>query len=142
MALDFYNDSNTLASISSGEIRESMNATVGSISETKIYIRNDDTGTYYTNISVAINQDTGTFGASGFSIKLYYGSRQPTEAEWDAAPVNTAINIPDIGVLTAGDDTTFHPFWIRCFCPAGFSLSQLRTDISFVCTFQDHVVVP
>ncbi len=142
MALDFYDDSNALANIGSGEIRESMNATVGSISETKIYIRNDNTGRYYTNISVAVNQDTGTFGASGFSIKLYYGSRQPTEAEWDAAPVNTPIIIPDIGTLAVGDDTTFHPFWIRAFCPAGFSLSQLRSDISFVCTFKEDNVVP
>jgi hypothetical protein len=135
MALAYYDETQTV--ISGSEIRDSFSATTGSIVERKLHIRNDDPLLYYTNISVAINQDTGTFGSSGFSIKLSYGSRQPTEAEWDAIPQNTAINLPDIGASGAADTSTYEAFWVRSFCPAGFSLSRLRSDIQFVCTFQD-----
>ena len=52
MAIDFYDENQV--SISSSAIRDSFNATVGSIVERKLHIRNDDTSLYYTNISVSV----------------------------------------------------------------------------------------
>ena len=96
---------------------------LGEIVEIKLFVRNDDSTEYYTNIVVTpvsktVPDDTiGT--ASGHGVKLSAGSTQPTEAEWEAIDYGDAITLSDIGSLGAGDDSTYLGFWYRVEVPAG-----------------------
>lgn len=126
MSLQFYDDAQ--AFWAGGIMRKSFNATTGSVVEQLLHIRNDNNAVYYTNIVVSVNENTGLYGTSGFSIKMLSGSRQPTEAEW--ASGTSSLNLADIGAAGAGDNTTYLPFWVRMYCPAGFTLAQTRDDFS------------
>lgn len=104
---------------------------LGGVFEEKVYLRNDDPSVYYTNIvasiEVAAYQDTGETGTTGWGVKLMYGERRPTEAEWDAVRPSEPIVIPDIGTTALADTFTYHPIWIRIFCP-GNEPAQIREN--------------
>lgn len=106
---------------------------IGGVYEDLIYIKNDNSGKYYVNVTVSpvFNGvvDAGNFGDTGFSIKYSYGARRPTEQEWNTIIPGAAVAIPDIGSTSAADTTTYHPIWVRMFVPGGVS-AQVKTNIS------------
>lgn len=126
MALAFYDDTPVLFSTA---LRTFHDGHLGGSSETLVYIRNGDASKYYTNIVVSYEApdpgDIGEFGDTGWGVKLAYGQRRPTEAEWDQVTPGESISIVDIGAFGAADTSTYHPVWIRVFCP-GDSPAQLR----------------
>lgn len=105
----------------------------GSSHEELIYIRNFDASKYYTDIVlqpelVGAYADLGEWGTTGWAIKTMYGSRQPTEDEWDALEPSEAIALPDIGTTEAADTFTNHPVWVRVYCP-GREAAQIRKNM-------------
>lgn len=132
MALAFYDDDDTTPVIyTTDPLRSFHHGQLGSIHEEMINIRNADAGTYYTNVSLAFQvktyNDFGELGISGWSVKLMYGARRPTEAEWDLIASGATIQLPDIGTTGGADITTYHPVWIRIYSPGG-ELAQIRDN--------------
>jgi hypothetical protein len=143
MALAFYDSSQTLID-ASNPIRTSHNGFVGESDEVLFHIRNDSTDRYYEEISVEI-EDLEGYGTTpeyehkGWSFKLLYGSRRPTEKEWDMATSMAPLLVPDLGDDTGGDDTTYLPIWLRIYVPGG-TRAQYRPDYSLKITAIEKVV--
>lgn len=129
MALSFYDDTQTLFGVS--PLRTFHDGHLGGSHEKLIYLRNADVAKYYTNITVHLSVDTyedlGVLGTTGWGVKFVYGQRQPTEGEWDQVRAGDAIAIPDIGSTTLADTSTYHPIWVRVFCP-GETAAQIREN--------------
>lgn len=129
MGLAFYDDSKTLFGVS--PLRTFHDGHLGGSQEKLIYLRNDDSAKYYTNITVHLEvdsyEDFGPFGTTGWGVKYIYGERRPTEAEWDEVRAGDAIAIPDIGDTSLADTFTYHPIWVRVYCPGG-EPAQIREN--------------
>lgn len=118
MSLAFYDDAFVALTL----LRTDHDGHLGGISETLVYLRNDDNTRYYTSISASLVDASLT---SGWTCKLAYGTRQPTEREWDDIDVNQSLSLPDLGDTAAGDSGTYLPVWVRVYCPGGES-AQIR----------------
>jgi hypothetical protein len=129
MALAFYDDQKVAFGALS--LRTFHDGHLGGSYESLVYLRNSDSGKYYTNLSVHLEidsyEDIGEFGTSGWAVKYIYGERRPTEDEWDRVRSGDAIAIPDIGNTLAADTFTYHPVWVRVFCP-GLEPAQIRDN--------------
>lgn len=128
MGLSFYNSSK----VAFGEtdvLRSFHDGHLGASWEDLIYIRNDDSARYFTNLVLrytATNYDDyGEFGSTGWGVKFMYGQRRPTEAEWDLVRSGDPLVLPDIGDTSAADTHTYHPIWVRVICPGG-QAAQIR----------------
>lgn len=124
-------------------LRTVHNGQPGGACEKLIFIRNDDSSNYYTDMVLSyennIADDYGVLGSTGWSVKFLYGRRQPTEEEWDVVTADSAIRIPDIGNSLAADTSTFHPVWIRVYCPGG-SPAQIREGQRIKLSFSEKKV--
>ena len=142
MGLALY-DSEFNAYGDSDEFRTFHDGQLGGAYEKVFYLRNDDPAKYYVSVTVKVQEliyeDWGEFGDTGWSIKLMYGERRPTEAEWDLVRSAQAIAIPDIGSSAAADTSTYHPIWVRVYCPGGES-AQLRDNLRVHVTYLPRVV--
>mgnify|MGYP003112720137 FL=1 len=120
-------------------LRSFHNGYLGDSHEQICYLRNRDPSVYYSNIKIKPEmiggyKDIGEFGLTGWGIKLMYGKRRPTEAEWDLVRSGDAISIPDIGTTEAADTFTNHPVWIRIYCP-GNEDAQIRENMQLKVTY-------
>lgn len=108
-----------------------------------IYIMNNDPQFYYTGITVVpsmIDLEEGAlFSESGWSIKLSFGSEQPTEEEWGNILPNTSIDVPNIGSSNVGNIESAFPIWVRVFCP-GHSKPQIKKDLSLKIRYTEKLV--
>ena len=131
MALTIYDKE--LQPFNADPLRTFHNGYLGQAHEELWYLRNHDSSVYYTNIILTPEfiggyNDAGGFGTTGWSVKLIYGKRRPTEMEWDLIRSGDALTIPDIGTTEAADTYTNHPIWIRVYCP-GAEPAQLRENM-------------
>lgn len=126
-----------------GPERTNSDGRLGGPYERVVYIRNDDVSNYYTNIVLSyestLYNDIGEFGDSGWGIKYMYGERRPTEAEWDEVRSGEPLVLPDIGTTLAADTYTYHPFWIRVYCP-GDKAAQIRENQLLRVSYYDRKV--
>lgn len=140
MALAFYDQDKIL--FNTNPLRTKHNGYVGGPEEKLIYIKNDDSMNYYTDLVLSYEgsyDTTGEFGTSGWSIKFLFGERRPTESEWSSVAPGTPIELPDIGDTYAADTYTYYPVWVRMYCPGG-SPASIRTDQKLVCTCSEQKV--
>ena len=125
--IKFYDEEYELFGIE--PLRSNHNGKPGGPDEKIIYIRNDDPSKFYSNLIVSYEnesaEDYGIDGSTGWSVKFLYGSRKPSEKEWDSVSAGQSISLPDIGSSEVADTTTYHPIWIRVYCP-GDSAVQRR----------------
>ena len=132
MSLTLYDDA--FVSITTDPLRFFLEGHAGGSQEKLFYIRNHAPQFYYTNATVqpvttGAYDDAGEFGATGWGVKVMYGKRRPTEAEWDRVRSGDAVVIPDIGSTQAADTFTNHPIWVRYYCPGDVS-AQIRENTS------------
>jgi hypothetical protein len=124
-------------------LRTVHNGKSGGASAKLVFIRNDDPANYYTDLVVTyennVQDDYGVLGSTGWSVKFLYGRRQPTEEEWDSVTVGQSIVLPNIGSTSAADTYTFHPIWIRVYCP-GNAPAQIREGQSIRVYFDEKKV--
>ena len=117
-----------------GPLVTTHNGFTGGEREMLIYLKNQHPEFYYSNVSLTIEMpdlvEGEVFSNSGWSIKIKYGSEQPTEKQWGDIMVNSEISIPDIGSQFAPDTDIYHPIWIRVFCP-GHTTPDIKKDMSF-----------
>jgi len=120
-------------------LRSFHNGHTGDSHEQILFIRNQNASKWYTNIKITPvwvggYKDEGEFGSTGWGIKLMYGRRRPTEAEWDLVKSGSAILLPDIGSSEAADTFTNHPVWVRIYCP-GNEVAQIRDNMQLHLTY-------
>ena len=124
--------------IINGPLVTKHNGFTGGEDEVLIHLKNQHAEFYYHDVSLQVEMpdlvEGEIFSNSGWSIKLKYGSEQPTEKEWGDIIVNNTISIPDIGSTFAPDTDTYHPIWIRVFCP-GHTTPNIKKDMNFVLMF-------
>jgi hypothetical protein len=152
MALQIFDvDKNVYASLAilateisrQGPARTFSDGRLGGAHEQIVYLRNDNSSTYYTDLVLSFEQtlynDTGAFGDTGWGVKYLYGERRPTEAEWDEVRSGEPLSIPDIGTTAAADTSTYHPVWIRVYCP-GDTAAQIRESQRIRLSFYEKKV--
>lgn len=116
---------------------------IGGYKETKLYVRNDDSSLYFSDISLGL-QDTTDLSitantSNGFAWKLSAGDSKPTYNDWLNTPVSNSIELDDIGGPGSPDTSTYLPFWIFIQVPEGLDI-QLFTDVKFVLTGNQGLV--
>lgn len=135
----FDSDKNPLATLVTGH-----NGYTGESSEKKIYIRNTDSSLYYQNVIISpriqgeLNQGN-IFSTTGWSIKLKYGSERPSEDEWSEILVNDSLSVPNIGSSASADTATYHPVWVRIYCPGGTD-PQIKKNMSLSISYEKRLV--
>jgi len=142
MALAFYQEKNT-SSAFSDPLRSFHHGPMGSVHEEIVYIHNTDSSKYYSNVLLTFEvtdyDDWGELGATGWGVKLMYGERRPTEAEWNLVRSGEGIQLPDIGESWSADTGTYHPVWIRIVSPAN-EVAQIRSGQQLKLTALEHPV--
>ena len=141
--LQFFNEANQNSSLT--ELVSSHNGYTGGSFEKKFYLRNDEADKYYTNIEVVpvfANDELpngALYTTTGWSIKLKYGSEQPSEEEWAEINVNERLEVPSIGTIASGNTDTYYPIWVRIYCPGNTS-PVIKTDFSIKVSYVESVV--
>ncbi len=142
MGLALYNSDKEVLS-SEDVFRAVVDGYLGGSDEQKIYIRNDDSGLWFSNIILKLRTSVydgdGEFGTSGIGWKFIYGERRPTEAEWDLIHPGQPINLPNIGSTFAADTYTYHPIYIRVSVP-GNSDADIIDGYNLVLTYLPRLV--
>ena len=114
-------------------VHTTHNGREGEVVERLLFLRNNDISLFYTNITLqpfdGQGDDDTIEVVTGWAVKLNPGSQQPTENEWDAITPGSSINMSGVGAPSAGDDSTFFPFWYRIKVPR-FTRVQNKTDIA------------
>lgn len=127
------------------ELVTTHNGFTGESNEKLFYLRNTEADKYYENIKISvvfpINEmpENAFYTTTGWSIKLKYGSEQPSEEEWAEINVNEILNIPNIGTKMEADTTSYKPVWVRVYCP-GYTDPTIRTDISLSVSYKELVI--
>jgi hypothetical protein len=124
-------------------LRSQFDGQLGGDAVQLFHIRNSDALKYFTNISLVyvpgVTNADGVWSDTGWSIKYLYGTRRPTELEWDSISSAQSVVIPDIGDTNAGDDSTYHPVWLRVYCPGNLDAHR-RLGHTLKISYQDRVV--
>lgn len=110
------------------------NGFTGGQQEFLFYFKNQFPEFYYENIRLKVEMPDlalgDLFSTSGWSVKMKFGSEQPTEKEWGDIIVNNEITLPvDIGSSEVANTESLFPVWVRVFCP-GHTNPQYKTDMN------------
>ena len=120
------------------------NGFTGGQHEFVFYFKNQFPEFYYENIRLRVEMPDLTIGdifsESGWSVKIKFGSEQPTEKEWGDVIVNNEITLPEnIGSFEVANTESLFPVWVRVFCP-GHTDPQYKTDISLNLKYYKKIV--
>ena len=121
------------------------NGYTGGSFEIKFHIKNLDPAYYYKNTIITPVMANGElpvdniFSTTGWSVKLSYGSEQPTENDWSKVTVNSELQLADIGTTNAADTSTYHPVWMRIYCPGG-TTPEVKTNMSLTLKYDKRLV--
>lgn len=142
MALIFLDEN--LNELNGMPLRTSHDGHLGEAKEMLFYIRNRKADVFYRNIFITPLFDNSyysyeDFELSKWSVKLMYGTLQPSEDEWDEIESGSSISVPNIGTIEGADTFTNHPIWIRVYCP-GLTPSQIKKNIYFQIEYKEEKV--
>lgn len=147
MALKIYQAPNPSSSFSQGgtftnPLVNAFDGVAGSVVIRRYYVRNDDSGLFYSSITVAPVYSSGVNifdGTDGFSWKLIAGDTQPLEEQWGLLAEGNSISIPNIGTVSVFDVTTYEPFWLRMTVPRGAPVKS-HSGIKLQTSFTEAIV--
>lgn len=100
--------------------------------EKKLFVRNDDTSKYYTDVTLDILDKGGDIFANeshGFNWKMQAGDKQPLPAEWVLLPAVSTLAFPSIGTSTLANIFTYYSFWVRVELPRGHRALSIKSVI-------------
>jgi len=130
----------------SNPIATSHNGKTGDSRAVQLYIRNDDSAKWYSNIVISPEDSVLSVSGSdvdyvhtGWGVKLSNTSAEPSAAEWESISWANSISPSDIGNSSAGDTTTYTPFWYLVSCPPN-SNAQAKTDIVIDVAYTENTV--
>lgn len=144
MGISIYNAERIPIDDLGGYILTAHNGVRGESVDVLLYLRNDNSSYYYSNLVISVVDSGGTddtlgvYG-TGRGVKLSAGSRQPTIVEWDNVLAGDFIDMSDIGSTSSADTTTYYPFWIRVIVPGNLP-AQTYTDLALAVSASEHLV--
>jgi hypothetical protein len=120
------------------------NGFTGGQQEFLFYFKNQFPEFYYENIELTVEMPDldqgGIFSESGWSVKIKYGSEQPTEKIWGDILINNSLILPvSIGSSLVANTESFFPVWVRVFCP-GHTPPQYKNDIKLSLKYYKKLV--
>ena len=130
----------------SSPVNTSHDGKLGTVETKLLYLRNDDSAKYYTNI-VILPVDLEIVGGysdisyveTGWGVKLSAGGIEPSSGEWGNIDWGDSITMEDIGSVLAGDTTTFYPFWYMISSPPNVS-AQTKKDLVLQTNYTENAV--
>jgi len=125
-------------------VQTTHNGREGEIVERLLFLRNDDSDKYYTNITIdpidTDGDDDTNLTDTGWAVRLSPGALQPSEAQWQTVTPSDPIEMEDVGVDSAADTTTYFPFYYRIEVPRNTRV-QTKTDITLSIQAVENVVI-
>ena len=119
----------------------------GDVKTLQLYIRNDDSTKWYSNIIIKPIDlvDADPYGdiaydETGWGVKLSDSITEPAQGEWDDLLWGEAIDIVDIGSDASADVATYVPFWYLITCPPNENV-KYKTDIVFNVSYTENSVI-
>lgn len=153
MALLIYikNDDDTFTAVSTSDDLSSPITTVhdGKNGDTRtvcLYLRNDDSAKWYSNIIVRPIDISGdlyedvSYDETGWGVRVNEGGTEPSPSEWSDIDWGDPIDMDNIGSDSLGDTTTYYPFWYMVTCPPN-SDAQNKEDICLRVEYTENAVI-
>jgi hypothetical protein len=119
----------------------------GDIQTVQVYLRNDDTAKWYSNIIIKPVDlvDANPYGdviftETGWGVKLSAGSDEPTSGEWDDLDWGDSINMSNVGADGGANTTSYYPFWFLITCPPNTD-AKIKTDIVLNVSYTENSVI-
>lgn len=109
-------------------LRMSFDGLLGGSIVKRIFLHNDDSSVYYTNITVSFVDATGLYTVGDWSWKLISSIHEPVPEEWIETSEQNTLSLSDIGSSVSSDVSSFVSVWVRCSIPAGL-LAQNVTGL-------------
>lgn len=132
MGLGIYSkaDVNTLVDTDT-PLTFTFDGSIGGVMERVIYVRNDDTKYFYTNISVEAVDTSGDDitdeSVAGFSWKFIEKDVLPSPEEWTlVTPGNTLTLSNDLGNALESDTITFLPVYLQVIIPRDRLITTIK----------------
>ena len=136
--LYFYTEPNDTAAISKDTLLTPFTVTfdgrVGGCIDKRLYVRNDESNKWYSNIVVsAYDFDTtenwvdGT--KTGFYWKFSTNEIVPSSEEWELIGNNVSISLGNIGDSLFGDISSYLSFWVRVTVPGNIQIAVRKTIV-------------
>jgi hypothetical protein len=147
----YYKENDAYIEVSSAGSFESPVATThngktGDVTTEQLYIRNNNSALWYSNIIISSydatrtpTKDDSDYESTGWGIKLSEGSEEPTEGVWENLLWNNRIEMDDIGSSASGDSTTYYPFWRLITCPPHTNI-QIKKNIYIRVEYTENAV--
>ena len=131
----------------SSPINTTHDGRTGTVQTLLLYLRNDDEDKYYTNISIlpvdlelTSSLSDVLYEETGWGIKLSTGGVEPSSSEWENVNWGESITIEDIGSSSAGDTTTYYPFWYMISSPPNTD-AQIKKDLVLRTNYTENAVI-
>lgn len=105
-------------------VQSTHDGTNGEVVEKILYLKNDDSNVYYSNLTLQALPLTKTgvgdlnYPEAFISFKIIAQNSQPTANEWASVNSGNKIAFPDIGESGLGD-TGYKSFWVQVSIPGG-----------------------
>jgi hypothetical protein len=128
----------------SNPVQTTHNGTDGQVVEKKLYLRNDDTDSYYTTITLVptparkVRVGDINYPEAFINYKIIVQDEQPTESEWLAVESGNTATFADIGT-TLASDTSYKPFWVQVGISAGTRV-QTISDVALHMDAEENAV--
>lgn len=125
-------------------IQTAHNGTDGQVIEKKLFLRNEDVNSYYTNTKLVsipsrkVRVGDINFPEAFINYKIIIKDEQPTESEWLAVESGNEVNFQGIGDTNASD-TSFKPFWIQVGISPGTRVQTIN-DVSIHLDAEENAV--
>lgn len=135
MALGIYNSTSPTDILDTSKpFTVTFDGRVGGMQDRCIYIRNDDLGSWYENISLHLS------GVSGSTWWLLEKDTVPINEDWQDVVPNAPISLSgNIGSSTQPDISTYFSVWVRIQIPKGADI-QTISGITFGLTATRHLI--
>ena len=147
----YYKENDQFVEISSdGDLTNPVvsihNGKTGDTLTTQLYLRNDDSSLWFSNILIKPLDLEGAdpygdviYNETGWGVKLSPGSDEPTSGEWEDILWGNEISMSNVASDGTPDTTTYYPFWRLETCPPNTE-AQIKVDIVINVNYTENAV--
>ena len=122
-----------------------LNGVTGGCVYKKLYIRNEDTAKWYSDISIRAVDSNGLLtyvdGSNGFEWRLIDGDVRPLLLTWDRTEPGNTLSFSGLvlGSSTLADISTYVPFWVKVDIERGQRISNLTNVVLRIYATEGYV---
>lgn len=127
-----------------GSIITTHDGKTGDVHAVQLFLRNDDSDLWFSNIQVTPIDGTATasidetdYDSTGWGVRLIAGDNEPSSSQWESTNWGTTISMSDIGASGSADTSTYYSFWYQITCPPNED-AQTKQNISLRVTYTEN----